>query len=247
MKLKRIASPVSGLGLLCAFSALAVSAQTSTTHRTTQRRTMSTASLLHPASLHATAPHVYHVRFHTTKGYFTVEVTRAWAPIGADRFYNLCEHHFYDGASLFRVVPGFVVQFGLSADPHVSKAWANANIKDDPVSQSNDRGYITFATAGPNTRTTQVFINLVNNGRLDGMGFAPFGKVTEGMDVVDKLYGGYGDHGPDQDRLTREGKTYVEKDFPKLDTIITAHIFVPAAHPATHPTPHTPPHPASHE
>lgn len=246
MKLARLLNASAFAIALCASAALAASAQTGTTHTTTQRRHMSTASLLHPASLHATAPHVYHVRFHTTKGYFTVEVTRAWAPIGADRFYNLCLHHFYDGASLFRVVPGFVVQFGLSASPNISKAWANANIKDDPVSQSNDRGYITFATAGPNTRTTQVFINLVNNGRLDGMGFAAFGKVTEGMDVVDKFYGGYGDHGPDQDRLTREGKPYVEKDFPKLDSIITAHIVVPAAHPATHTTPHTPPHPASH-
>lgn len=202
-----------------------------------------TGSLLHPASLHATAPAVFHVRFHTTKGYFTVEVTRAWAPLGADRFYNLCEHHFYDGASLFRVVPKFVVQFGLPADPRYGRAWANADIKDDPVTQSNARGYLTYAMAGPNTRTTQVFISLVNNARLDSMGFAPFGKVTEGMDVVDQFYSGYGDNGPDQGRLTSEGKPYVDKHFPKLDSIITAHV-VPAT--PAHPAPHPAPHPASH-
>ena len=196
-----------------------------------------TASLLHPASLHAKAPEVFLVKFHTTKGDFTMKVTRAWAPLGADRFYNLVEHHFYDGASLFRVVPRFVVQFGLPADPKIGRAWANANIKDDPVVQSNLTGYVTYAMGGPNTRTTQVFINLADNSRLDGMGFAPFGQVTEGMDVVRQFYGGYGDNGPDQGRLTNEGKTYVEKNFPNLDTILTARVepAAAAAHPATKP------------
>jgi len=209
-------------------AALCASAQT---RHTTKRRPMSvTGSLLNPASLHATAPPVFYVRFHTTKGDFVMQVTRAWAPLGADRFYNLVEHHFYDDASLFRVVPHFVVQFGLPADPRIGRAWAHADIKDDPVKESNLRGYVTYAMAGPNTRTTQIFINLVDNSRLDGMGFAPFGKVIEGMSVVDSFYGGYGDNGPDQGKLTNEGRAYVLRYFPKLDTILTARIVAaPAA------------------
>jgi len=223
------------LGLIALYAAPSLQGQTRTVRR--KRYVSTTGSLLNPASLHATAPAVYDVKFHTTKGDFTMQVTRAWAPLGADRFYNLVEHHFYDGASLFRVVPGFVVQFGLSADPRVSAAWSHANLKDDPVKESNGLGYITFAMAGPNTRTTQVFISLQNNARLDSMGFAPFGKVIEGMDVVEKFYGGYGDNGPDQGLLTKEGKAYVEKNFPKLDTILTARL-VPVAHPAPHPPAH---------
>ncbi|HEV2489955.1 MAG TPA: peptidylprolyl isomerase [Candidatus Acidoferrales bacterium] len=228
-----------GLGLLMTIASPSLFAQT---HKTTRRKTVSTApSLLHPASLHAKAPEVYLVKLHTTKGDFTMKVTRAWAPLGADRFYNLVEHHFYDGASLFRVVPKFVVQFGLPADPSIGRAWANANIKDDPVMKSNLTGYVTYAMGGPNTRTTQVFINLVDNTRLDSMGFAPFGQVVEGMEVVQQFYGGYGDHGPDQGRLTNEGKAYVEKNFPQLDTIITAHVAptAPAAHPPAKPAPHS--------
>ncbi|MHB8754327.1 MAG: peptidylprolyl isomerase [Candidatus Acidiferrales bacterium] len=193
-----------------------------------------TGSLLHPASLHATAPAVYDVKFHTTKGDFTMQVTRSWAPIGADRFYNLVEHHFYDGAAFFRVIQGFVVQFGINANPHISAVWQRADIKDDPVSQSNGPGTVTFATGGPNTRTTQVFISLVNNARLDAMGFAPFGKIIEGMDVVNQLYSGYGES-PDQGKIQSQGKVYLEKSFPKLDTIITARVEPAApAHPATH-------------
>lgn len=225
-----------GLGLLMTIASASLFAQA---RKTTRRKTVSTApSLLHPASLHAKAPDVYLVKFHTSKGDFTMKVTRAWSPIGADRFYNLVEHHFYDGASLFRVVPHFVVQFGLPADPQLGRAWANASIKDDPVTQSNLTGYVTYAMGGPNTRTTQVFINLVDNTRLDSGGFAPFGQVVEGMDVVQQFYGGYGDKGPDQGRLTNEGKAYVEKNFPKLDTIITAHVappHPPAAHPPAKP------------
>jgi len=156
-----------------------------------------------------------------------VEVTRAWAPLGADRFYNLVKNHFYDGAAFFRVLPGFVAQFGLNANPDVSRVWASANIKDDPVTQSNLAGSLTFATAGPNTRTTQLFINLADNQNLDGMGFAPFGKVIEGMDVVQQFYSGYGEgaprgRGPDQGRLANEGKAYLDKNFPLLDSIKTA-------------------------
>ena len=192
------------------------------------------ASLLNPASLKLQAPAVFDAKIVTTKGDFVVEVTRAWAPRGADRFYNLVTYHFFDGAAFFRVIQGFVVQFGISPRPDVSRAWENAKIADDPVTQSNKRGMLTYATAGANTRTTQVFINLGDNSsNLDGQGFSPFGKVISGMEVVDKLYAEYGDappdgHGPDQNRIQGEGKAYLEKAFPLLDTITTAAI-VPAA------------------
>ncbi|MGH9736976.1 MAG: peptidylprolyl isomerase [Candidatus Acidiferrales bacterium] len=184
-------------------------------------------ALLHPDTLQAKAPDVYDVKFDTTRGDFVVQVTRAWAPIGADRFYNLVKHGYFTGAAFFRVVPGFIVQFGLSADPAVNRVWRSANIKDDPVTQSNKRGTLTFATAGPNTRTTQLFINFADNAGLDRQGFAPFGLVTSGMDVVDKLYSGYGER-PDQGAITTQGAAYLEKNFPKLDTIKSATI-VPAA------------------
>lgn len=191
------------------------------------------AALLQPATLRMKAPAEYDVKFVTTAGDFTVKVTRAWAPNGADRFYNLVRHHFYDGASFFRVLKGFMAQFGISAYPEVSKAWEQANIKDDPVAQSNHRGFITFAMAGPNTRTTQVFINYADNQRLDSSGFSPFGIVTDGMEVVDKLYAGYGEGapdggGPDQSRIGNLGRAYLEKGFPKLDSIKTATL-APAA------------------
>jgi peptidyl-prolyl cis-trans isomerase A (cyclophilin A) len=192
-------------------------------------------ALLHPAALKAKAPDVYDVEFTTTKGNFVVEVTRAWAPLGADRFYNLVKHGFFTNASFFRVVPGFVVQFGISADPKVSAAWDTATIKDDPVRGSNKVGFITFAMGGPNTRTTQVFINLRDNGSaLDGMGFAPFGQVTSGMDVVQKLYGGYGDlpemggRGPSEEAISKGGKAYLDKNFPLLDSIKMVTVVSPA-------------------
>ena len=179
--------------------------------------------LLKPNSLNDKAPDVFDVEFTTTKGNFTVRVTRAWAPLGADRFYNLAKHSFFNDAAFFRIVPNFVVQFGLSADPAVNSAWRSANIKDDPVTQTNKPGYITFATAGPHTRTTQLFINLGNNSFLDRQGFSPFGEVTQGMDVVRGLYAGYGES-PDQGAITRQGKAYLDKSFPKLDSIKTATI-----------------------
>jgi peptidyl-prolyl cis-trans isomerase A (cyclophilin A) len=184
-------------------------------------------ALLQPASLTAKAPDVFSVQFTTTKGDFVVEVTRAWAPLGADRFYNLVKHGFFTDAAFFRVVPGFIVQFGLSADPGVNKVWHSANIKDDPVTQSNRPGTITFATAGPNTRTTQLFINFGNNAPLDRQGFSPFGRVTSGMDVVQKLYAGYGEQ-PDQGSITALGKAYLDKNFPKIDSIQSAKIVSPA-------------------
>lgn len=187
------------------------------------------ASLLHPSALTAKAPAEYDVKFVTTKGDFVIHVTRAWAPLGADRFYNLVEHHFYDGCAFFRVVPKFVVQFGLTGDPAINKAWQNANIKDDPTTQSNKPGTITFATAGPNTRTTQVFINFGNNSFLDNQGFAPFGEVTSGMDVVLNIYSGYQDQPTNhQGEITEQGKAYLDKNFPNLDSIKTATVVSPA-------------------
>jgi peptidyl-prolyl cis-trans isomerase A (cyclophilin A) len=190
-------------------------------------------SLLTPASLHAKAPEVYKAQFTTTRGDFVVEVHRASAPLGADRFYNLVKNGYFTNAAFFRVVPGFIVQFGLNANPAVNKVWMNANIKDDPVMGSNKRGTLVFATAGPNTRTTQLFINFGDNAGLDRQGFAPFGTVTDGMDVVDKIYPGYGER-PDQQRITEEGKAYLDKNFPMLDSIKAAKILPaePAAAPA---------------
>jgi peptidyl-prolyl cis-trans isomerase A (cyclophilin A) len=183
--------------------------------------------LLKPAALHAKAPATYGVSFKTTKGTFVVTVHRAWAPRGADRFYNLVKGRFFDGDEFFRVVPGFIVQFGMSGYPAVSSAWQNATIKDDPVKASNTPGTITFAAATqPNTRTTQLFINLGNNAaNLDGQGFAPFGKVTKGMAVVRKLFAGYGDPPPNQQsQIAAQGNAYLKKHFPRLDAILTARI-----------------------
>ena len=183
-----------------------------------------TKELLSPAKLKERAPDTYKVKFDTTRGEFAITIIRAWAPLGADRFYNLVKHHFYDNAAFFRVVPQFVVQFGINANPAVSAAWKHTEIKDDPVTQSNKRGAIVFATAGPNTRTTQVFINLKDNSRLDSMGFAPFGAVDgNGMNVVEMMYEGYGDNaGPDQDQLEKQGDPYLKKGWPKLDYIKSA-------------------------
>lgn len=187
------------------------------------------AGLSDPASLNETAPDVFKVKFDTSKGAFVVEVHRDWAPNGADRFYNLVKNGFYDNDRFFRVVEGFMVQFGINGNPKISKAWRDANIKDDPVTQSNKRGMITFATSGPNSRTTQVFINFNDNVGLDGQGFSPFGQVVSGMKVVDSLYNGYGEgaprgSGPDQGRVQDEGNAYLNKDFPMLDYVKKATI-----------------------
>jgi len=177
-------------------------------------------ALLHPDQLTKKAPQLFDVNFHTTKGDFTVSVHRTWAPIGADRFYNLVKNHFYDGAKIFRAVPDFVVQFGISPYPAVSKAWQNATIPDDTITVHNERGAVTFAGAGPDTRTTQVFINLGNNTRLDSDQFAPFGAVTSGMKVVASLYSGYGDDPtPHQGEMMTQGNAYLDKQYPKLDEI----------------------------
>ncbi len=185
--------------------------------------------LANPAALTEQAPATYKASFDTTAGTFVVEVHRAWAPNGADRFYNLVKNGYFDNVRFFRAISGFMVQFGINGDPSVSRVWRTATIPDDPVKESNRRGYITFATSGPNSRTTQVFINFGNNTGLDRQGFAPFGKVVTGMDVVDKIYDGYGEgapsgNGPSQGRIQSEGNAYLTKDFPKLDYITMATI-----------------------
>lgn len=185
--------------------------------------------LLQPEKAVTPAPASFKVRFTTTKnGVFVVQVHRSWAPLGADRFYNLVKIGFYDNTAFFRVLPGFVAQFGLNGYPKVNAAWKEAVIQDDPSpGHTNSRGSMTFATAGPGTRTTQLFINFSDNSNLDGMGFTPFGEVVQGMDVVDKLYSGYGEgapqgRGPDQGRIQSEGNAYLQPNFPKLDYIKSA-------------------------
>jgi peptidyl-prolyl cis-trans isomerase A (cyclophilin A) len=182
-----------------------------------------------PASLNEKAPAVYQAKFDTSKGSFVIEVHRDWAPNGADRFYNLVKNGFYNDVRFFRVLEGFMAQFGINGNPSLSAVWRDANIKDDPVKVSNGPGTVTFATAGPNTRTTQVFINFGDNAGLDGQGFSPFGKVVSGMDVVNSLYGGYGEgaprgDGPDQGQVQAQGNAYLEKAYPKLDYVKTATI-----------------------
>ncbi|HEY3279742.1 MAG TPA: peptidylprolyl isomerase [Gemmatimonadales bacterium] len=177
----------------------------------------------------AQAPDSFRARFETSQGDFVIAVHRAWAPRGADRFYNLVRSGYYDDARFFRVVSGFMVQFGIHGDPQVSAAWRGKQIPDDPVRRTNLRGMISFANAGPGTRTTQVFINFGSNDRLDAMGFAPFGQVVQGMEVVDKLYAGYGEGaprglGPDQGRIQMEGNAYLKKSFPKMDYVQRARV-----------------------
>ncbi|MEI6666717.1 MAG: peptidylprolyl isomerase [Acidobacteriota bacterium] len=183
-----------------------------------------------PAALSETAPGVFNATFETSAGSFVVEVHRDWAPLGADRFYNLVKNGFYDDCRFFRVITGFMVQFGINGDPAVSAVWRSAQIGVDPVTQSNMRGFISYAMGGaPTTRTTQVFINFGDNANLDAMGFAPFGKIASGMEVVEKIYAEYGEgapngRGPDQGRVQMEGNTYLTAEFPKLDYIKKATI-----------------------
>ena len=172
------------------------------------------------------SPAMFRARFETSQGPFVIEVHREWAPLGADRFYTLVKSGFYDGVRFFRVLNGFMAQFGLSGDPKVQSAWASANLMDEPPKQSNLRGFVTFAKESrPNTRYTMVFINYKDNSYLDADGFAPFGQVVVGMDVVDKLYSGYGrTNVPDQLRIKSEGNAYLAADYPMLDFIKTATI-----------------------
>jgi peptidyl-prolyl cis-trans isomerase A (cyclophilin A) len=186
-------------------------------------------ALLDPDAATAEAPASYKVEFTTTKGRFVVDVHRDWAPKGADRFYNLVKIGYFDDVAFFRVVDGFMVQFGMHGNPKVTKAWKPARIADDERTQSNKKGTVSFANSGKNTRTTQVFINYNDNMPLDNMGFAPFGEVVEGMDVVENLHDGYGDgppsgSGPDQREIERNGNEYLKRRFPNLDYIQTAKV-----------------------
>ena len=189
---------------------------------------------LPPKTSSAQAPNVFQVAFETSRGRFVLEAHRDWAPRGVDRLYQLVQASFFDNTRFFRAVSGFMVQFGIHGDPGVNAAWQALNIPDDSVTQSNKRGYMSFAMGGPGSRTTQVFINLVDNVALDGMGFPPVGVVTEGMAVVDSLYTGYGEappggFGPEQELISSQGNAYLERDFPKLDFIRTARLLPAAA------------------
>jgi peptidyl-prolyl cis-trans isomerase A (cyclophilin A) len=189
-------------------------------------------ALLTPSALTAKAPAEFDVKFTTNVGDFTVHVTRAWAPNGADRFYNLVKHHFYDGAGFYRAIAGFMAQWGISAIPEVDRVWENATIKDDPVRRSNTRGMITYAqTPEVNSRSTQLFINYIDNSRLDKDRFAPFGEVTSGMDVVDKINSSY--QNLDPDKISKGGKAYLEKNFPNMTFIKTTTLIAPEPAAAT--------------
>jgi len=190
---------------------------------------LSKAKLRNPASFTEKAPATYKAKFDTSKGAFVITVHRDWAPLGADRFYNLVNGGYYDDCRFFRVLDDFMAQVGINGNPAVQSAWRDARIADDPVKGSNKRGMVSFATAGAGTRTTQFFINFKDNAMLDKSGFSPFGEVTSGMDVVDKLYSGYGEgsprgKGPEQGKIQAEGNAYLTKEFPKLDYIKKATI-----------------------
>lgn len=211
-------------------SALATAALLSMACRTEQPKLAPAEEAPAPAAVKVQAPDKFIAVFKTTQGDFAIEVHRDWAPHGADRFYRLVKEGYYDGVPFFRAIDGFMVQFGISSDPELNAKWREDRIPDDPpAGQSNRRGFVSFATSGPNSRTTQVFINFGDNSRLDGMGFTPFGVVLRGQNVVDSFYKGYGEgaprgRGPDQGRLQAEGDAYWRKEFPKLDSVKKAFI-----------------------
>ena len=183
-----------------------------------------------PSSAATQAPDSFRVAFETTRGNFAIDVSRAWSPRGVDRFHELVTSGYFTDVAFFRVLPGFVAQFGMHGDPAVNKRWDDRPIADDPVAQSNKRGTIVFATAGPNTRGNQFFINFADNASLDRQGFSPFGRVVEGMSVVDAIYAGYGEQ-PDQSRIGAEGNRYLKRDFPRLDYIKSARVVGPPPRP----------------
>jgi peptidyl-prolyl cis-trans isomerase A (cyclophilin A) len=208
-----------GLRLIGSAAALAVVLASGPTPAATP------AKLTDPSKLNAKAPETFKAKFETTKGNFVIEVHRDWAPNGADRFYNLVKNGYYNDVKFFRVAPGFVVQFGIHGDPSIAMKWLKSKIPDDPVKESNKRGYVSFATSGPNTRSVQVFINLGDNSRLDAQGFPPIGLVISGMEVVDELYDGYGPGLADlQGRIASDGNAFLEKNYPQLDGIKKATI-----------------------
>lgn len=192
--------------------------------------------LLRPAQFDRTAPPIFAARFETSEGEFVVEVHRQWAPLGADRFYNLVRAGFFDDTRVYRVVDGFVAQFGLNGDPYVNQAWKTEYLVDDPVTRENLRGRVTFAKGGRHTRTTEIFVNLRGSPALDDQGFAPFGEVIEGMDVVDRFYAEYGDgpprgDGPYQAMVEARGNAYLDEEFPELTRIVRATVVDPGATP----------------
>jgi peptidyl-prolyl cis-trans isomerase A (cyclophilin A) len=191
---------------------------------------LSKAKLRTPSALTEKAPDVFKAKLDTSKGPVVIEVHRDWSPVGADRFYNLVKNGFYDDTRFFRVLDGFMAQIGINGNPAIQSNWRNATIQDDPVKQSNKRGFVTFAkSSAPNSRSTQIFINYRDNSSLDRQGFAPFGQVVSGMEAIDQLYSGYGEgapsgRGPEQGKVQMEGNTYLTKDFPKLDYVKKATI-----------------------
>ena len=211
--------------------------KTAKTPKATSRQPKTTTSadvtVLDPKNATKKAPDRYEVLFETTKGNVVIEVQREWSPLGADRFYNLVDMGYFTDIAFFRAIKGFMNQFGIHGDPQVARMWVTAKIQDDPVLQSNTRGFVSFATSGKNSRTTQMFINTRDNNNLDGMGFSPFGKVSEtkggGMKVVDQLFTGYGEgaprgRGPSQALIQRQGNQYLKSDFPDLDYILSSRI-----------------------
>ena len=206
-----VGTRLAGMFVLVLATAIALPAQTS--------------KLADPAQLTATAPDVFRARFDTSKGAFVIEVHREWAPLGADRFYNLVRNGFYDGTRFFRVRTGFMAQFGVNGDPNIQVAWQRASLRDEPPMKSNTRGSVSFTKENlPNTRFTQIFINYGDNSYLDEQGFAPFGQVVTGMEVVDKLFSPSRENEPDQRRILREGNSYLQKEFPQLDFVKKATI-----------------------
>lgn len=197
-----------------------------------EREAVARSPLLRPGDFTATAPESFRVRMETSAGDVVIEVHRAWAPLGADRFYNLVRGGFFDDTRVYRVVDGFMAQFGLNGDPYVNQAWKGQFLVDDPVVESNTRGRVAFAKGGVHTRTTEVFISYRDNSPLDAQGFAPFGEVVEGMDVVDAFHGGYGDgpprgDGPYQAMVEARGNAYLDADFPDLTRIVHVTVETP--------------------
>jgi peptidyl-prolyl cis-trans isomerase A (cyclophilin A) len=215
-KLGKLKGSTRSLGVLCIAGIAAACSRDSA-------RQESDSVARSPSAVATPAPDSFRVAFETTRGPFVVQVIRAWSPQGADRFHELVNGGYFTDVGFFRVVPGFVAQFGMHGDAAVNRRWADRVIPDDPVVQSNARGTIVFATRGPNTRSNQFFINYSDNARLDGMGFSPFGRVVEGMSVVDSIYSGYGE-APDQERIAADGNAYLKRQFPRLDFIKSARI-----------------------
>jgi peptidyl-prolyl cis-trans isomerase A (cyclophilin A) len=177
-----------------------------------------------------TAPGTFRVKFETSKGSFVIEATRDWSPLGVDRLYNLTRTGFFDNSRLFRIRANYIAQFGIAGDPMIAKTWQHRSFPDDAVKQSNLRGYVAYAMTGPNTRTTQIYVNLKDNTNLDAQGFSPIGKVVEGMDVVDKFYSEYGESSGGgmrtgkQDKMFEEGNVFLDREFPQLDKLKSARV-----------------------